>query len=140
MIGKTLVHYEILEKVGVGGMGEVYRARDTKLNRDVAVKILPQEMAESPERRARFKREASTIAALKHPNIVTIYSVEEDQGVHFITMELVEGQTLAETIPEAGLTLDKFLDVALPLRVDLTLERPHVHGRPLRIGSSSGPS
>ena len=77
-------------------------------------------MAESGERRARFKREASTIAALKHPNIVTIYSVEEDEGIHFITMELVEGQTLAETIPAAGLTLEKFLDVALPLADALT--------------------
>jgi len=115
MIGKTLVHYEILEKVGVGGMGEVYRARDTKLNRDVAVKILPVEMAQSPERRARFKREASVIAALKHPNIVTIYSVEEDEGIHFITMELVEGKTLAEKIPADGLALEEFLDIAIPL-------------------------
>jgi len=119
MIGKILAHYEILEKIGAGGMGEVYRARDTKLNRDVAVKILPAEMAQSPERRARFKREASVIATLKHPNIVTIYSVEEavekGNGIHFITMELVEGQTLAETIPATGLTLEKFLDVAIPL-------------------------
>jgi serine/threonine protein kinase len=115
MIGKTLVHYQILEKVGVGGMGEVYRARDTKLNRDVAVKILPVEMAQSPERRARFKREASVIAALKHPNIVTIYSVEEDEGIHFITMELVEGETLAEKIPADGLALEEFLDIAIPL-------------------------
>jgi serine/threonine protein kinase/formylglycine-generating enzyme required for sulfatase activity/dienelactone hydrolase len=120
MIGRTLVHYEILEKIGAGGMGEVYRARDTKLNREVAVKILPAEMAESGERRARFKREASTIAALKHPNIVTIYSVEESDGIHFITMELVEGQTLAEAIPETGLTLEKFLDVSIPLADALT--------------------
>ncbi len=115
MIGKTLVHYEILEKIGAGGMGEVYRARDTSLGRDVAVKILPAEMAESAERRTRFQREASVIAALKHPNIVTIHSVEEDQGVHFITMELVEGQTLAERIPDEGLALAEFLNVAIPL-------------------------
>ena len=93
MIGKTLVHYEILDKLGAGGMGEVYRARDTKLDRDVALKILPAEHGRrAPSGAARFKREASAIAALKHPNIVTVYSVEEDEGVHFITMELVRGQ------------------------------------------------
>ncbi len=118
--GDTFAHYEILEKIGAGGMGEVYRARDNRLNRDVAVKILPANMAESNERRARFKREASTIAALKHPNIVTIYSVEESDGTHFITMELVEGKTLAEIIPETGLTLEKFLDVSIPLADALT--------------------
>jgi len=115
MIGKTLVHYEILAKIGVGGMGEVYRARDTRLGRDVAVKILPDAMAQSTERRARFQREASVIAALKHPNIVTIFSVEEADGIHFITMELVEGPTLAERIPDEGLSLEEFLEVAVPL-------------------------
>jgi len=125
MTGKTLVHYEILEKIGAGGMGEVYRARDTRLHRDVAIKILPADLARSPERRARFQREASTIAALKHPNIVTIYSVEEADGVHFITMELVEGKTLAETIPAEGLALETFLAVAMPLTDALA----SAHGR-----------
>ena len=94
MLGKTLAHYKILEKLGSGGMGEVFRAWDKKLDREVALKILPQEMAQDSKQRKRFEREAKAVAALKHPNIVTIYSVEEDSGSHFITMELVEGKTL----------------------------------------------
>jgi formylglycine-generating enzyme required for sulfatase activity/tRNA A-37 threonylcarbamoyl transferase component Bud32/dienelactone hydrolase len=115
LIGKTLAHYQISELIGRGGMGEVYRARDTKLGRDVALKVLPADMARDTERQARFQREASVIAALKHPNIVTIYSVEEDEGVHFITMELVEGETLSEKIPTTGLSLAAFLDAAISL-------------------------
>ncbi|MCB1183897.1 protein kinase [bacterium] len=115
MIGKTLAHYEIVALLGKGGMGEVYRARDTRLGRDVALKILPAEMANDAERRARFQREASTIAVLNHPNIVTIHSVEEADGVHFLTMELVEGATLAETIPDGGLGPERFLAIAVPL-------------------------
>ena len=86
--GTELAHYKILEKIGAGGMGEVYLAHDTKLDRKIALKVLPPELAESEERRARFKREAKAIAALNHPNIVQVYSVEEADGVHFITMEL----------------------------------------------------
>ena len=115
MIGKKLAHYEILAKVGSGGMGEVYRARDTKLGRDVALKILPEELAADPQRRARFNREAQSIAALNHPNIVTIHSVEEEDGLHFITMELVDGATLGETIPTEGMSLNRFFELALPL-------------------------
>jgi serine/threonine protein kinase/TolB-like protein/Tfp pilus assembly protein PilF len=115
MIGQKLSHYEIIEKLGEGGMGEVYRARDTRLDRDVALKVLPEELARDPERRKRFEREAKAVAALKHPNIVTIHSVEEADGVHFITMELVEGKTLAQNIPKGGLDLDRFFEVALPL-------------------------
>ncbi len=90
MIGKNLSHCKILEKLGSGGMGEVYLAEDTKLSRKVALKVLPPEMAENAERRARFEREAKAVAALDHPNIVTIYSVEEAEGVHFYTMQLVK--------------------------------------------------
>ena len=114
MIGKTLSHYKILEKLGSGGMGEVYVAEDTKLHRNVALKILPPEMA-SEERRHRFEREAQAIAALNHPNIVTVFSVEESEGVHFITMELVQGKTLSELIPKKGLPLNKFFEIAIPL-------------------------
>ncbi len=91
MVGKTLGHYEILEPLGKGGMGEVYRARDTRLDRDVAIKVLPEDFATDQERLGRFEREAKTVAALDHPNIVTVHSVEEVEGVHFITMQLVEG-------------------------------------------------
>jgi serine/threonine protein kinase len=114
MIGQTLSHYKILEKLGSGGMGDVYVAEDTKLHRNVALKILPPEMA-TEERRQRFEREAQAIAALNHPNIVTIHSVEETEGVHFITMELVKGKTLTELIPKRGLPLAKLLEIAIPL-------------------------
>ena len=88
MVGRTLSHYRILEKIGSGGMGEVYLADDTKLDRKVALKVLPPELAENEERRARFQREAKAIAALDHPNIVQVFSVEEAEGIHFITMQL----------------------------------------------------
>jgi len=115
MIGRSLNHYRILGPLGSGGMGEVWLAEDTKLHRKVALKILPPEMAENPERRNRFEREARAVAALNHPNIVTIYSVEEAEGMHFITMEAVEGRTLTELIPPAGMGLGRFLELALPL-------------------------
>jgi Tol biopolymer transport system component len=115
VIGTTLSHYKILEKLGSGGMGDVYVAEDTELGRKVALKVLPTEMAESEERRARFKREARAIAALNHPNIVTVHSVEEANGVHFITMELVRGRRLSELLPRTGFALSKFLDIAIPL-------------------------
>ncbi|MEE9562194.1 MAG: protein kinase, partial [Thermoanaerobaculia bacterium] len=115
MIGQTISHYRILEKLGAGGMGEVYLAEDTKLRRKVALKVLPEDMASDPERLERFKREARAVAALNHPNIVTIYSVEEVEGVHFLTMELVEGKTLADLVPAKGLKLDRFFELAIPI-------------------------
>jgi serine/threonine protein kinase len=115
MVGQTLGHYKILEKIGAGGIGDVYLAEDTTLNRRVALKVLPPELAESDERRARFTREAKALAALNHPNIVTVHSVEEDGGVHFITMELVKGKTLGELLPRQGFPLDRFFDIAVPL-------------------------
>jgi serine/threonine protein kinase len=115
LIGKRRAHYEVLEKIGSGGMGEVYRARDTRLDRDVALKILPPDMASDPDRSARFEREARTIAALKHPNIITIHAVEEVDGVRFLAMEFVEGRTLTGAIPAGGLTMNPFLDLAIPL-------------------------
>jgi serine/threonine-protein kinase len=96
-------------------MGEVYRALDPKLNREVALKVLPPELASEPERLERFEREARTLAALSHPHIVTIFSVEEAEGLHFLTMELVKGRTLAKVIPHTGLPLPRFFRIAIPL-------------------------
>ncbi|MGD8817888.1 MAG: protein kinase, partial [Acidobacteriota bacterium] len=126
MIGSQLNHYKILEKLGTGGMGEVYVAEDTRLNRRVAIKILPEDLAADPERRERFEREAQTIAALNHPNIVTIYSVEESDGLHFITMELVEGRSLGDLVPDGGMKLADFFKLAVPM-VD-ALDAAHKKG------------
>jgi len=136
VIGRRLAHYEITEKLGQGGMGEVYRAHDSKLGRDVAIKVLPDDAARDPERHARFIREARSVAALKHPNIVTVYSVEETDGVTFLTMELVEGRSLSEIIPIDGLRLDKFFDNAIPLSdaVGFAHERGITH-RDLKPGN-----
>jgi len=112
MIGKTLLHYEIIRKIGSGGMGDVYLARDTKLGRDVAIKVLPERVAQDPERHKRFEREARSVAALNHPNVVTIHSVEEADGHVFLTMELVEGNELGDGIPRGGFPLIRFLELA----------------------------
>jgi hypothetical protein len=115
MIGTTLGHYRILERLGKGGMGEVFLADDTKLGRKVALKVLTEELASDGDWRQRFEREARAVAALNHPNIVTIHSVEEASGVLFLTLELVDGDTLASHIPPGGLPLDKILTFAIPL-------------------------
>jgi serine/threonine-protein kinase len=95
MIGETIAHYHITAKLGEGGMGEVYRATDTRLHRDVAIKVLPQSFAQDSERMARFNREAQVLASLNHPNIAQIYGVED----HALVMELVEGETLKGPLP-----------------------------------------
>jgi len=125
MIGKTLAHYEILEKIGAGGMGEVFRARDTRLDRDVALKVLPLDSARDTWRLKRFEREARAIAALNHPNIVTIHSLEDSGGINFLTMELVKGQTLGDYLPATGLPLDRFLEIAIPLADALSYAHSH---------------
>ena len=114
-VGQTIGHYRVLRQLGAGGMGEVYEAEDAKLGRHVALKVLPEETARDPQMRRRFEREAKAIAALNHPNIVTIYSVEEAEGLDFITMELIEGQTLREALPRGGMPLDRLLALAIPL-------------------------
>ena len=96
--GTRLGPYQIASLLGVGGMGEVYRAHDLKLGRDVALKMLPLAFRSDADRLARFEREARALAALNHPNIATIYGLEEHQGIHALVLELVEGQTLAEII------------------------------------------
>jgi len=115
LIGSTLKHYQIIQSLGRGGMGEVYLARDLTLGRQVALKILRPEVAGDADRRARFEREARAVAALNHPNIVTLHSIESVDDVHFITMEWVQGQTLSALIPPSGLPLDRFFELSLPL-------------------------
>ncbi|HMB70916.1 MAG TPA: serine/threonine-protein kinase, partial [bacterium] len=115
MIGREIAHYRIEAKIGAGGMGEVYRARDTRLQRDVAVKVLPAAHAADPVRRSRFQREALAVAALRHPNVVTIHAVEDVDGLSFLVMELVEGSTLSHAIPAGGFPADRFLPIAVAI-------------------------
>jgi serine/threonine protein kinase len=115
MVPTTLAHYRILRPIGAGGMGEVYLAEDTKLGRKVALKVLAPALAFNPERRDRFEREARAVAALSHPNIVTIHSVEQQDDVLFLTMELVEGKPLTDLIPRHGMTIERLLEIAIPL-------------------------
>lgn len=100
VIGQRIAHYRVQEKIGEGGMGEVYRAQDTRLSRDVALKVLPEVFARDAERMAHFEREAKVLASLNHPNIATIYGVEESNGARALVMELVEGPTLTERISQ----------------------------------------
>jgi len=115
MIGRQLGSCTVHSLLGAGGMGEVYRARDTKLNRDVALKILPAAFARDADRLARFTREARAVAALNHPHIVTIFSIEEHEDVPFMTMELIEGCTLDQSVPQKRLSLPRFFDIAIAL-------------------------
>ena len=109
MTGRTIAHYEVLEKLGEGGMGVVYKARDTHLDRFVALKVLPPERVSDPERKRRFVQEAKAASALNHPNIVTIHDIACEEGVDFIVMEFIEGQTLAEVIGHKGIKLNEAL-------------------------------
>ena len=126
MIGRRLQHFEVLDHLGTGGMGEVYLALDTKLDRKVALKIVPSAMADDPERLQRFLTEARTLASLNHPNVVTVHAVEEAEGIHFLAMELVEGSTLDALIPDRGFPLKHLLDIARPLT--RALAAAHDHG------------
>ncbi|GMR22325.1 MAG: hypothetical protein BMS9Abin37_0667 [Acidobacteriota bacterium] len=107
--GTTLDHYEVLDAIGAGGMGEVYKARDTKLGRDVAIKVLPDSFARDEERLARFQREAKLLASVNHPAIATLHGLEDVDGTRFLVMELVEGETLAERIAREPIPIDEAL-------------------------------
>ena len=104
-LGRTLSHYEIVEKLGEGGMGIVYKARDTHLDRFVAIKVLPPEKLSDTERTRRFVREAKSASALNHPNIITVHDIAEEHGITFIVMEYVAGKALDRTIQRQGLRL-----------------------------------
>src|SRR5437879_9419265 len=124
--GQRLGPYEILSAIGAGGMGEVYRARDGRLNRDVALKVLPEAFATDPDRMARFEREARVLGALNHPNIAGIYGLEEFGSGRALVMELVEGETLADRISKGPIPLDEALPIAK--QAAEALEYAHDHG------------
>jgi serine/threonine protein kinase len=124
--GTKLGTYEILSAIGAGGMGEVYRARDTKLGREVAIKVLPEEFTQHPQKLARFEREARLLAALNHPGIATLYGVEESEGKPFLIMELVEGETLSERIARGPLPVNEAL--TLSQQIAEALEAAHEKG------------
>jgi Tol biopolymer transport system component len=126
LIGSKLGHYSITAKLGEGGMGEVYRARDTKLDREVAIKVLPAAFTEDPERLARFEREAKLLAQLHHPNIASIFGLEDAEGVRALVLELVEGPTLAERLEQGPLPFHECLAVAV--QIARALEEAHDKG------------
>ena len=124
--GTRLGPYEVTAQIGVGGMGEVYRATDTKLKRDVAVKVLPAEVASDSERLARFQREAEVLASLNHPNIAAIYGLEDSADTKALVMELVEGPTLADRIAQGAIPIDEALPIAK--QIAEALEAAHEQG------------
>src|ERR1700675_2238938 len=127
--GTRLGPYEIFAPIGKGGMGEVYRAKDTKLKREVAIKVLPEAFARDPERMARFQREAKVLASLNHPNIAGIYGFEEVEGKRFLVMELVEGATLADRLRDGALSVEDALTINRQIAeaVEAAHERGIIH-------------
>ena len=124
--GTLLGPYRIDSKLGEGGMGEVYRARDTRLKRDVAVKVLPRTFADDVDRRARFRREAELLATLNHPHIAAVYGLEEADGVTALVLELVEGPTLADRLTEGPVPIEEVLPIAR--QIAEALEAAHARG------------
>ena len=124
--GTTLGHYSVTAKIGEGGMGEVWQARDTTLDRDVALKVLPEAFTSDPDRLARFEREAKVLASLNHPNIGSIYGLEEAKGVKALVLELVEGPTLADRIKQGPIPIDEALPIAK--QIAEALEAAHEQG------------
>jgi eukaryotic-like serine/threonine-protein kinase len=125
--GTRLGSYELLAQIGAGGMGEVYKAHDTKLGRDVAIKVLPEAFAHDPDRLSRFQREAKMLAALNYPNIATIHWLEQSNGTHYLVMELVPGETLAGRIKREGaVPFEEALKIAV--QIAEALEAAHEKG------------
>ena len=124
--GAKLGHYKIVSSLGAGGMGEVYRAKDTKLGREVAIKLLLEEVSADPERLARFEREAKVLASLNHNNIATLYGFESEGETQFLVMEVVEGETLADRIKRGAIPVDE----ALPLFLQIAEGLEAAHEKP----------
>ena len=129
-IGQTLSHFRLVDFLGRGGMGEVYRAKDLTLGRDVALKVLPEEFTSDPDRVARFQREAKLLASLNHPNIAAIYGLEESGGTSFLVLELVEGETISDQLTRNTIAIEESLTLALQIAEALEAAR--------RRGSSIG--
>ncbi len=126
MVGTSISHYKVTEKIGEGGMGEVYRATDTKLNRDVALKILPEQFSSDSQRMGRFQREAEVLASLDHPNIGQIYGIEDAGQTKALVLQLIEGPTLAEKIAQGAIPVEETLKIALQIAEGL--EAAHEKG------------
>jgi serine/threonine protein kinase len=131
--GSRLGVYEVTARIGEGGMGQVYRARDTKLNRDVALKILPDAFASDSDRLARFTREAQTLASLNHPNIAHIHGLEETDGIRALVMELVEGEDLSQRIARGAIALDEALPIAKQIAEALESTKGRSHRFPAGV-------
>src|SRR5215471_18341738 len=125
-VGNRIGPYEIVAPIGAGGMGEVYRATDTNLGRDVAIKVLPEAFAQDPERVARFEREAKTLASLSHPDIAIIHGLEKSQGTYALVMELVDGEDLAQRIARGPIPIGEALTIAK--QIAEALEAAHEQG------------
>ena len=135
VMARTISHYELIEKVGEGGMGVVYKARDTQLDRLVAIKVLPADKVANPDRKLRFVQEAKAASALNHPNIVTIYEIGCENGADFIVMEFIAGRTLDHLIPRGGLKTAEVLKYAIH---DGRCTRPRARGRHRPSRSQAG--
>ncbi len=124
--GTTLGPYSVTAKIGEGGMGEVYKARDTRLDRTVAIKVLPEHVANDPDLKQRFEREAKTVAALSHPHICPVFDVGEQDGINYLVMEYLDGQTLAQRLEKGALPLDQALTIAIEIAD--ALDKAHRQG------------
>src|SRR5271168_421737 len=126
IVGRSVSHYTVLEKLGGGGMGVVYKAQDTRLGRNVALKFLPEDISRDPQAIERFRREARTASSLNHPNICTVYDIEEFEGRPFIAMELLEGQTLKRRIGRKSIEISELLEIGIQIATGL--EVAHAKG------------